>query len=144
MLEEVCKKSGELFASGYCCSESVLMAVAEDKGIQSDLIPKIATGFCGGIAHTRNICGAVSGAIIALGMMLGRDKPEDPREELNAAIHKLLGEFEGKYGSSNCFELLDCDLETQEGMDKYLNNNLWDKCKEFTEEATRMTMTLLE
>ena len=144
MIEEVSRKSGELFAAGYCCSESVLMSVAEDKGIKSGLIPKIATGFCGGIAHTRNICGAVSGAIMALGMLLGRDKAEDSREELNSAIHKLLGEFEKRYGSTNCYELLNCDLDTQEGMEKYLENNLWDKCKEFTEEAAGMTMSLLE
>jgi len=144
MIDEVSIKSGELFASGYCCSESVLMAVAGDKGIRSDLIPKIATGFCGGIAHTCNICGAVSGAIMALGMLTGRDKPEDPREELNSTIHKLMGEFEEKYGSTNCLELLDCDLGTQEGMEKYLDNNLWGKCKELTEEATGMAMSLLE
>ena len=143
MIDEVSRKSGELFAAGYCCSESVLMAVAENKGVKSDLIPKIATGFCGGIVHTRNICGAVSGAIMALGMLLGRDKPEDPREELNSAIHKLLAEFASKYGSTNCYELIDCDLGTQEGMEKYLENNLWDKCKELTEEAAGMTMSLL-
>ena len=144
MIDEVARKSGESFVSGYCCAESVLMAVAEDRGVKSDLIPRIATGFCGGIAHTCNMCGAVGGAIMALGMLMGRDKPEDPREELNAAIHKLLGEFEGKYGSSNCYELLGCDLGTQEGMDKYLNNDLWTRCKEFTEEATRTAVSLLE
>ena len=62
MIDEVSKKSGELFASGYCCSESVLTAVAESKGISSDLIPKVATGFCGGIAHTCNICGVSDSA----------------------------------------------------------------------------------
>jgi C_GCAxxG_C_C family probable redox protein len=144
MIDGVSKKSGELFASGYCCSESVLTAVAEGKGISSDLIPKIATGFCGGIAHTCNMCGAVSGAIMALGMLLGRDGPEDSREELYIAVQKLLDEFEEKYGSTNCSELLDCDLGTQEGMEKYLDNDLGVRCREFTEEATRMAMSMLE
>ena len=58
--EEVADRSEELFRSGLCCAESVLQAVAEGLGIRSELIPKIATGLCGGISRTGNICGAVS------------------------------------------------------------------------------------
>ena len=81
---------------------------------------------------------------MALGMLLGRDKPEESREELYAAIQKLSGEFEEKFGSINCKGLLECDLGTQEGMEKYIDNDLGIRCKEFTEEATRMVMSLLE
>jgi C_GCAxxG_C_C family probable redox protein len=64
MSEQASQRSIELFTSGYFCAESVLMAIAESQGIQSDLIPKIATGFCSGIARTGSICGAVCGAIM--------------------------------------------------------------------------------
>ena len=54
MIEQASKRSLELFKSGYFCAESVLLAIAENQGIQSDLIPRIASGFCGGISHTGN------------------------------------------------------------------------------------------
>lgn len=143
MGNQVSERSGDLFASGLCCSEGVLTAVAENQGIDSDLVPGIATGFCGGMAYTGNMCGAVSGAIMALGMLLGRRKPEDPRDDLNDAVRKLLSGFEGKFGSTNCMDLLGCDLGTPEGMEKYRNDNLRDRCREFTEEAAGMVMSLL-
>jgi hypothetical protein len=52
VIDQVASKSREHFISGYYCAESVLLAVSEAKGIQSDLIPKIASGFCSGMART--------------------------------------------------------------------------------------------
>ena len=58
-------RSKQLFESGYGCAESVLLAVCESKGIQSVLIPRIASGFCGGVANTNGMCGTVAGGILA-------------------------------------------------------------------------------
>jgi len=57
MTEKTAQRSGELFDSGFWCAESVLLAVAESKGIKSDIIPKIATGFCAGISRTNQRTG---------------------------------------------------------------------------------------
>ena len=51
--------------------------MSESKGIKSKLIPKIATGFCGGVSHTDGICGAISGGILAINMMCGRSNTKD-------------------------------------------------------------------
>ncbi|MEE9189396.1 MAG: C-GCAxxG-C-C family protein, partial [Candidatus Neomarinimicrobiota bacterium] len=56
------------------------MAVANNYKIQSDLIPKIATGFCGGMARTCGQCGALSGAIMSISLLTGRSEPADPKE----------------------------------------------------------------
>ncbi|MCK5542667.1 MAG: C_GCAxxG_C_C family protein [Desulfobacterales bacterium] len=51
----------------------------ESKNIQSELISKIATGFCGGISRTCCcICGAQSGAIMAINLFYGRSLPDEP------------------------------------------------------------------
>ncbi len=55
----------------------MLLAVAESEGIQSDFIPKIATGFCGGVSRTCGMCGAVSGGIMAIGLFAGRNAPTE-------------------------------------------------------------------
>jgi C_GCAxxG_C_C family probable redox protein len=78
MDDQVAKRSREYLESGYWCAESVLLAVAEAKGVQSDLIPKIATGFCSGMARTGGQCGALSGGILSIGLLLGRSTPGGP------------------------------------------------------------------
>jgi C_GCAxxG_C_C family probable redox protein len=119
--------------------------VAESKGIQSDIIPKIATGFCGGISRTCGICGAVSGAIMALNIFYGRNIPNEPTDENYIAVRKLLGDFEKRFGSSNCKELTGCDLGTQEGHDTFISSRkLIEQCREYVEEATRMAMSLIQ
>jgi C_GCAxxG_C_C family probable redox protein len=119
--------------------------VTESKGIQSDIIPRIATGFCGGISRTCGMCGAVSGAIMALNIFYGRNIPNEPTDENYIAVRKFLEDFEKRFGSSNCKELTGCDLGTQEGHDTFSSSRkLIEQCKEYVEEATRMAMSIIE
>jgi len=82
-MNDTVNKSKELFDFGFGCAEAVLMAVAEYKNIQSELIPKIATGLCGGVSKTNGMCGAVSGGVLAISMIYGRNKMEDSRDVKN-------------------------------------------------------------
>jgi C_GCAxxG_C_C family probable redox protein len=118
--------------------------VCEDRGITSELVPRIATGFCGGMARAAEMCGAVSGAIMALNVVLGRDDPDGPRDADYAAVRKLLGSFAASFGSTNCRELLGCDLGTPEGQVFYKGSDLSRQCRRYTEEAARMVAALLD
>jgi C_GCAxxG_C_C family probable redox protein len=119
--------------------------VTESKGIQSDIIPKIATGFCGGVSRTCGMCGAVSGAIMALNIFYGRNRPNEPTDENYIAVRKLLDNFEKRFRSSNCKELTGCDLGTKEGHDTFISSQkLIEQCKEYVEEATIMAMSIIE
>ena len=129
---------------GTFCAESVLLATAEAKGIQSGLIPKIATGLCSGVARTCGVCGAVSGAILSLRLLTGQSSPDESVEENYAAVQKLLSAFEDKFGSTNCPGLIACDIGARKGMETFKANNLDEQCKQYTEEATRLVMQLLE
>jgi len=143
-INKAAKRSGKLFDSGFYCAESVLMAIAEAYRIESDLIPKIATGFCSGISRTCGQCGAVSGAIMGLGLMFGRSTPNASVERNYEMVQRFLEMFKKKFGTTNCYELIECDLTTDEGQDKFEKNNLIKNCTEYTEEATRMAMKLIE
>ena len=118
--------------------------MAESKGIKSELIPKIATGFCGGISRTCGICGAVSGSIMAIGLFTGRSNPDESVTDNYNAVQKMIGRFEEKFGSTNCQELTGCDLGTTEGRDSFKANKVMDKCKNYTEEAARIAITIIE
>ena len=119
------------------------MAVAESRDIESDLIPKIATGFCSGMARTGGLCGALSGAIMSLGLVSGRSEPDTPVDHHYARVQKLIQHFEDKFGSINCQQLTGCHLGTPEGQIRFQTTGQQAKCSEYVEEATRMVLRLI-
>ncbi|MCK4942821.1 MAG: C_GCAxxG_C_C family protein [Candidatus Aminicenantes bacterium] len=120
------------------------MVVADEKNIKSDLIPGIASGFCGGVSRTRGMCGAVSGAIMAVNMIMGRQSPDQSQEENYLAVQKLLAGFKKEFGSINCWELTGCDLATEAGQNTFRDKNIHERCTRFVQEATRLVMTLTD
>jgi len=122
----------------------VLLAVAEEKGIQSDLIPKIATGFCSGIARTSSQCGALSGAILGISLLTGRSSPEASVEENYELIQELMSKFENEFGSTNCGELTQVNLATEEGQADFQAKNQIEQCFNYVEVTTEITLSLLD
>jgi C_GCAxxG_C_C family probable redox protein len=124
MSEQAPQRSLELFRSGFFCAESVLLAIAESQGIQSDLIPRIATGFCSGISRTGGMCGAVSGAIMGINLVAGRNSPAESIE-------------------ISCRQLIGCDLATEAGQRYFMENNLMERCLQCAADATSMAVSLI-
>ena len=144
MIERTAQRSVELFESGLYCAESVLLAIVESRGIQSEWIPKIATGFCGGVSDTCGQCGAVSGAIMGLGLFVGRNTPQETVDRAYTLTRELVTRFRNRFGSTNCFELTGCDLGTAAGQEQFRTKNQFTECKRYAAEATRLALTLLE
>jgi C_GCAxxG_C_C family probable redox protein len=136
-------RSVELFKSGFFCAESVLLAIAESQGIRSDLIPRIATGFCSGISRTGGICGAVSGAIMGINLGAGRNSPVESIELSYTLTQKLINRFEELYGSVNCRQLIGCDLDTEAGQRVFLENHLMERCMQYAGDATSLAISLI-
>lgn len=143
MSDEVARRSRELFESGFLCAESVLLAVSEAKGVRSDVIPKVATGFCSGMARTGQQCGALSGGVLSLGLFTGRSTPKDSVEQTYLKVRTLQKMFRDRFEHTSCSDLLGVDLNTEEGQIEYFENDLFEKCFAYTEEASRIVMTLL-
>ncbi len=142
--EQAIQRARELFQSEYNCAESVLMAIAENQRIGSEWIPRLATGFGGGIARTGQLCGALSGAIIGLGLELGRDKPDVKPDEFYAKVQKLLADFEAAHGAIHCRALIQLDLTTAEGRADFQARGTAAQCLDYVEEAARRALILLE
>ena len=139
------QRSVDLFASGFMCAESVLMALAEHQGVACDAIPSLATGLCAGISRTSNTCGALLGAIMGLGLAYGRDIAEDPPDPCFSQVQVLLDGFARRFGSTNCQELTGCDFLTDQGRADFRDKNIKEKqCFEYTREAVRLTLARLE
>ena len=128
------------FDAGFGCAEAVLKAVAEYKGVESELIPRIATGFCGGMARTGGMCGAVTGGVLALNLLYGRDDAEQDKEANYKAIQEFIAIFRERYNEVNCPGLTGVDLGTKEGQQAFKERNLHPRCAGFVGEATRMVL----
>nr|WP_284710937.1 C-GCAxxG-C-C family protein [Desulfovibrio aminophilus] len=130
---------------GWLCAESVLLAVTRAKGLESPLIPRMATAFCSGLSRTCGACGAVTGAILAISLFAGRDRPE--RELLDLAYaptQHLVEGFTAAYGSTNCYEITGCDFRTPEGQARYKDTNMRETCVECVALAVRLTLEALD
>ncbi len=127
------------FASGLYCAESVLLAVAEAHGLAHPMIPRIATGFCGGVSRTSGMCGALAGGIMALGLLTGRSRPQESKDLCYALSHHLVGRFRERFGATQCTELLGCDISTAAGVRAFVAGGLDQKiCAPLTREAGRL------
>ncbi len=141
---EIRKSAEDAFASGLYCAESVVLSLARAQGIESDLLTRMATGFCGGMARTCGTCGALTGAIMGIGISLGRSQPDGSVKAAYAATQRLIGEFEQAFGARDCQVLLGCDLGTPEGQAKFREQHLAERCIGYTGKATEIAATILQ
>ncbi|NMG75598.1 C-GCAxxG-C-C family protein [Aromatoleum diolicum] len=126
------------FDSGLYCAESVVRALARAQGEESELLTRIATGFCSGMARTCGPCGALSGGIIGIGLALGRAQAGEPVQSAYSAVQTFIGDFEHAFGARNCDALLGCDLGTAEGQAIFRERRLHERCREFTARAAEL------
>ncbi len=98
----------------------MLRAAAEDAGAASHLVPKVATGFGGGISRRGDICGALTGGIMALGVTFGRDKEGQGDADFTyEKSRQLIDEFKEKFGEFDCFKLTGCDFLAPGGYEEF-------------------------
>ncbi|HNY51353.1 MAG TPA: C-GCAxxG-C-C family protein [Smithella sp.] len=121
------------FVSGYNCAQSVLFAFCEDIGLDKNEALKITCGFGAGMGRKEEVCGAVTGGIMAIGLKHGRGENETQKatEITYAKVRELMNLFSEKHGSYLCRQLLNgCDLSNDEGHKLYLANDYRNKvCK---------------
>lgn len=120
----------EKFLSGYNCAQSVLYAFGPDLGLDAERALKVATGFGGGMGGRGEVCGAVTGGILALGLKFGRGEREAKpvTQQAYQKTGELMAAFERVHGSCICRTLLGgCNLRTPEGMQRFREENLHQK-----------------
>ncbi len=143
MNELIAEKAAHHWNNGYYCAESVLLALAEDQHIFSELIPKIATAYCSGLSETSGMCGALSGAILGLSMVQGRGMPGVPRDRLYGNVQQLIAAFQAELGSIHCSQLLQLDLSTAAGHAAYQERQLSGQCEGYIRFAAATAARLL-
>lgn len=106
----------QIFREGFSCSQSVLAAFSESIHLDREAALRIAQPFGGGIAQTGQMCGAVYGALMVIGMKYGRIRADDDAAKFKTyeKVKEFLSRFESDKGSTLCRILLGYDLNDPE------------------------------
>ena len=126
------------FTNGITCSSAVFSAFFEELGLDEKTAKKIGCGFGAGISRTGNICGAVSGAIMVIGLKYGKTKMGDDiaTDKTRALVREFMREFTQRHGSVNCTELLGYNLSDPVEYEKAREKKLFvTKCQELVRDA---------
>jgi len=111
------------FRDHYNCCQSVLWGVAEACGLMRDgCIPAIGLAMGGGVGHTGRVCGAVTGAAMAIGLAVEEVVPADirgRRDAANRAAAPLVHRFEAEFGTADCDRLLGFSWEDPDAEARY-------------------------
>ena len=126
----------------FNCAQSVLSAHAGDYNLEKEKALQISAGFGAGMGRVQEVCGAVSGSLMVLGLASGF-KEEDRRDKTNevyAKVRSFINDFIQKEKTIICRELLGCNLSTEEGQTFFREHNLRSNCREYI----RLCCELLE
>lgn len=96
-------------AEGFNCSQAVVSAVCEEFGTDRVTALRLSGAFGGGVACSGGMCGAISGAMMLIGMKHSRTSPMDDTSK--ARCYEVAAEFlhrfkESHGGCVNCRDLL--------------------------------------
>ena len=126
-MESIEEKAIRTFRSGLNCAQAVITAYSEEMKFDNNLALSVSVGFGGGMGRLQKTCGAVTGSFMVLGIhnckKLSDNK--DRKEATYLMIQKFSQEFKLINGTTDCLELLKCDLKTEEGNLFAKENNLF-------------------
>jgi C_GCAxxG_C_C family probable redox protein len=129
---------------GYNCSQSVLLTMAEHWKCKSELIPKVATAFGGGMGRCGSVCGALTGGLMAIGIKYGTNEPSaEKRSRAYELAETFYRQFEKQNGSVMCRELIGLDLSDAKQRKKAHEEYVFEKkCTVFVESAVKILVAL--
>ncbi|MEI7833603.1 MAG: C-GCAxxG-C-C family protein [bacterium] len=131
----------DLFDERYACGEAILMAYGPDYGLDRDLAQRLALPLAGGMGHLAKTCGAVTGAMLVLGLNTRATTPDEMelRVQTLGAVQQLVAEFTKLHGTLDCSALLGVDISTSEGYAEFAGSDLINThCASFVKEVTEI------
>ena len=141
------EKAKEYFLSGYNCAQSVFMAFCSETGLDEETAAKMASSFGGGMGRLREVCGAVSGMFMAVGLIQGYSDPNDMEGKTAQyeLVQKLAREFEAQNGSIICRELLNMEQKKDDPAPSERTTDYYQKrpCAELVADAAEILERIL-
>lgn len=141
------ERAKEYFANQYNCSQSVLTAFAPDLGLSVDQSLKVACAFGAGMGRQQHTCGAVTGALMAIGMHSGKalNDSEEKKMDTYAKTVAFCKAFAEIHGSINCRELLNgLNMNDPADKERILAEDLFNtKCPVYVATAVQLAEQIM-
>ncbi|MGE5342297.1 MAG: C-GCAxxG-C-C family protein [Candidatus Omnitrophota bacterium] len=121
------------FKKGYNCAQAVLCAFASDFQMDEEAAFRVSCGYGGGIARMQYTCGALTGAVMVLGLHFGKDGEsyEQIKVRTYEQVRRLFEEFKTRHQAIDCIELLGLsmndDAQRKQIKEKNLHETLCEK-----------------
>lgn len=111
----------------YGCAETALVALQKVYGLADAEDSSPAMALNGGVAYSGGVCGAISGAAMAVGRLAEQriDDHKVAKRTARRIIQQVMGEFEDRFGSHNCSGLIRYDISTEKGHDEFIESGVW-------------------
>ncbi|MBK9389710.1 MAG: C_GCAxxG_C_C family protein [Bacteroidetes bacterium] len=142
------EKAVDYFRNKFNCSQSVFTVFGTEQGMSEDDSLKVSCAFGGGMGRQQHTCGAVTGALMALGLKYGKalNDPEEKKQQTYALTREFFQKFTELNGSVNCKVLLDgLDMNDPDDHKTIMDRKLFDiKCEKYVADAVTITEKLME
>jgi len=136
------------FRGHFNCSQSVLTTFGPDYGMSEDESLRIATAFGAGMGRQQHICGAITGALMVLGLKFGKglNDPEEKKRNTYLKTKEFFDEFRSLNGSVNCLDLLDgLDLNDPDDHKKIEERKYFEiRCEKYVSDAVNILSKIIE
>ena len=134
-----------LFDQHENCAQSVFAPFAEHFGLDKETALRIATPFGGGMGHAGQVCGAVSGALMAIGLAKGTTVyDKEKKDACYAMARDFQARFRGMHGHVSCPGLLGLDIGDPVELEKVRELNLFHtRCPNYVGDAARLVGEML-
>ena len=109
IIELVRQRAENIFENlKLCCSESLLLVLNHgfNGGLTSEQAKQLGAGFCGGIGEAGCTCGALSGAIMGLGLLVGPHVTGGMNKKNFRQLAKTMHDRFHEHFSSTCCRVL--------------------------------------
>ncbi|MGY5853766.1 MAG: C-GCAxxG-C-C family protein [Candidatus Thorarchaeota archaeon] len=145
MSKKASSAAKKYFESDYNCAQAVLRSVLEHEGLMFDEATLLTAGFGGGMSYQGRTCGAVTGAIMALGVLAGQ-KHSDVNEHKKLSgkyAYKFQSAFIEGYGTTLCDDLIEVDMKIPDERKKASDAGVFTEiCPQFVERAVEIVLNL--
>jgi C_GCAxxG_C_C family probable redox protein len=146
-IEKAAAMASEYFAQGYNCAQSILLAVGQAMDLGDDFTPRIAGGLGGGIGHEGELCGALTGGVLVIGLCYSSNNPAD--KEAKQLVYDRSADFMRRFAMANgarrCRDLTGVNMRTMEGMEAFRLLKVKERiCQGVLRNAVRQVFAVIE
>lgn len=141
------KAASELFNQGYNCAQALLATFGVDLGLNRDMALKIASPFGGGISRMGETCGAVTGALMIIGLKYGTSEPNfEKKMKTYKTVSTFIEQFKHRNKSRSifCYELIGFRMDQKRTLNQKEKKVIQTHCPRFVQDAAELIEEILQ